>query len=259
MNQAISQQAPTPTVAQPYQLDAAIQTRVDSLQLAQTVQHVTKYGYGIIDNPSSAEFNAQLRQAILEVADSKRSVNMLLGKHPIFAEVVMNSKILALAEVMCGKGALLSQLTCSVRGKGARVLPLHADQNWTPAPFPIHNQMATFCWACDEFTKDGGATMVIPATQQHRRHPDPDEVAAHEGAISVDCAPGSVVFWDGSVWHGNWPRNIEGERVVLHITFARMSLRQIENYRSLDEAWLADKPFEMRVILGREDHLASSA
>ena len=96
---------------------------------------------------------------------------MLLDKDPIFEEVVLNPKLLAIVEVMCGKGALLSQYTLSVRGKGARALPLHADQNWTPAPFPEANQIVTFCWACDEFSKAGGSTMVVPKTHVKKRHP----------------------------------------------------------------------------------------
>ena len=261
MSEAQSLQAPNSNseTGQPYELSDELQARVDMLDLNETVEHAKENGYGLIRNPSSLEFNDRLREAILEVADGRRSANLLLGKHPIFAEVVMNPKILAMAEVLCGKGPLLSQLTCSVRGKGARALPLHADQNWTPAPFPVHYQLATFCWACDEFTKAGGATMVIPGTDAHRRHPDPDEVAEHKGAIATACPAGSIVFWNGSVWHGNWPRTIEGERVVLHMTFGRMSLRQIENYRFLDAAWLKDKPYAMRIILGREDGLSVSA
>ena len=44
---------------------------------------------------------------------------------------------------------------CAFRPNGAAKLPLHADQNWLPAPFPVHNQLLTFCWACDEFTEAG--------------------------------------------------------------------------------------------------------
>jgi len=183
---------------------------------------------------------------------------MLLGQDPIFEEVLLNPKILAMAEIMCGKGAILSQLTSSVRGKGAGALMIHADQNWTPAPFPVHNQMATFCWACDDFTRDGGATRVIPGTHVHRRHPNPQEMAAAEGAIATECPAGSVAFWDGSIWHGNWKRTVPGRRVVVHMTYARMSLRPVENYGFLGEDWLKDKPYQMRVLLGREDFLESA-
>ena len=46
--------------------------------------------------------------------------------------------------------------------------------------------------------------------------------------------------------------------MVLHITFSRLALRTVENYDQLDEDWLKDKPYELRVILGREDFLGST-
>ena len=52
---------------------------------------------------------------------------MLLDRDPIFEEVVTNPRILALVEVMCGKGAMLSQLIASVRPKGPGSLALHSE------------------------------------------------------------------------------------------------------------------------------------
>ena len=242
---------------QPFDLSGELKAKVEALDLVETVEHVKDNGYGIIYDPAPVEFNQRLRETIVRIHAEKKGgvANMLLDKDPIFEEVVMNPKILALVEIMCGKGAMLSQLVCSVRHKGATALPLHADQNWMPAPFPVHNGLVTFCWACDEYTKAGGATKVIPKTHLHRRHPNAEEIAEFKGAIATECPAGSIPFWDGSVWHGNWPRTIEGERVVLHVTFSRLALRPVECYDYLDEDWLKDKPFEMRVMLGREDFL----
>ena len=68
----------------------------------------------------------------------------------------------------------------------------------------------------------------------------------------------SVTCWDGSVWHGNYPRQIDGARVVLHIPFSRLALRPVANYDFLDEALLEHQPEELRILLGREDFLGSS-
>ena len=115
-----------------------------------------------MDAGVSEEFNLRLRETCIRLAQEtdgpeKGSVaSLLLGRDPIFEEVVLNPKILALVEVMCGKGALFSQLIASVRPKGASEIRLHADQNWIPTPFPVHNQLFTLCWPCDEFTKEAG-------------------------------------------------------------------------------------------------------
>lgn len=246
-------QTPVPSEVpkQVFQVSDELRSRIERLGLLETVQHARENGFSYIRDPEPMEFNDRLREVVLKFSEAKRGTNMLLDKDPIFEEVVLNPKLQTIVELMVGEGALLSQFTLSVRGKGARALPLHADQNWTPAPFPGHNQLVTFCWACDEFTKAGGATMVVPKTHLNRRHPAPREVKQAQGAIAIECPAGSVPFWDGSVWHGNWPRTIEGKRVVLHITFTRAYLRQLENYRYLDDAWFQDRPPEIRVMLGR--------
>ena len=188
---------------------------------------------------------------------------MLLGKDPIFEEVVLNPKILAIVEILCGKGAMISQVAGSIKHKSKpdqpRIGGLHADQNWTPAPFPVHNQLVTFCWACDEYTAEAGSTRVIPKSHLLRRHPNAQEVADEPGIVATECPAGSIVFWDGATWHsGGGLRTIEGERVVLHVTYSRLALRPVESYDFLGEDWLKDKPYQMRVLLGREDFLNTS-
>ena len=256
---------------QPFDISDELQARVDELDLGEAVEHVREHGYGYIHDAASPEFVARLRETIVRIVRRESSyllganvplVNMLLPKDPVFEEVVLNPKLLAIAEILCGQGALLSQVAATLKekatqpgdGKGG----LHADQNWTPAPFPVHNQLVTFCWACDEFTEAAGSTRVVPGSHRERRHPNEQEVAEEPGVVATECPAGSIVFWDGSTWHsGGAPRTVEGERVVLHITYGRMALRPVESYDFLDEDWLEGKPYEMRVLLGREDFLAT--
>ena len=57
-------------------------------------------------------------------------------------------QLYTLMECLLGRGMLLSQLIGSIRGPGAQALPMHADNNWVPAPFPERDVMLTGCWAC---------------------------------------------------------------------------------------------------------------
>ncbi len=249
---------------QPFELSDELNEHVTALMLQPHLDQIRDEGYTIIPNIASDEFNARLRETCMRLAQETeapakgRSASLLLGRDPIFDEVVLNSKIVAMVEVMCGQGALLSQLIASVRPNGAPELNLHCDQNWTPAPFPVHNQLFTMCWAMDEFTRDGGCTKVVPGSHVHARHPSKQEVEAQEGAIPLECGASSICCWNGSIWHGNYPRQIDGDRVVLHITFSRLALRTVENYDHLDEEWLKDKSYQLRVMLGREDFLGST-
>lgn len=241
----------------PFSLSTRLAVRVRKLGLEQAVRDVSKNGFGHIHELAPVDFTDQLRETVRRIASAQPDgrANMLLDKDPIFEEVVLNPKILALAEVMCGRGALLSQLVGCVIKQNPPVADLHVTQNRLPAPFPEHNQMVTFCWACDEQTKEAGAIKVVPGSQHHRRPPSSDEVTAQQDVEAVTCAAGSVTFFDGSLWHSRWPRTLEGEQVLLYITFCRLALRPQESYDYLDADWSKEKPFALRVLLGREDGL----
>ena len=249
---------------QPFELGDDLAKQVAELGLQANLDQLRDDGYTVVRDIATPEFTARLRETCIELAKethgpaSGYSASLLLGRAPIFEDVVLNPKIQALVEVMCGQGAMLSQLIASIRPKGAPALPLHADQNWFPAPFPVHNQLFTMCWAMDEFTEAGGSTKVIPRSHFAKRHPSEDEIRQAAGAIPVECVANSIACWDGSIWHGNYPRSLDGERVVLHITFSRLALRTVENYDHLDAAWLEGKPEAMRILLGREDFLGST-
>ncbi|SVD24884.1 uncharacterized protein METZ01_LOCUS377738, partial [marine metagenome] len=251
----------TLSTVQPFNFSKEFSKKLKDLDLLKTVDHIKEHGYAVMDAGVTEGFNKKLRKTCIRLAQETEgpakgyAAAILLGRDPIYEEVVLNPRIQAMVEVMCGKGALLSQLIASVRPKGAPEIGLHADQNWTPAPFPVHNQLLTLCWACDEYTKEGGCTKVIPNSHLKRRHPLPKEITKQEGAIPVECPPGSLAMWDGSIWHSNYPRNIEGDRVVIHITFSRLALRTVESYDHLDEKWLKGKPKELATMLGRDDFL----
>ena len=257
--QQVPRQESSDVTQQAFDLSDELRSRVQQLGLLETVQHAQENGFGYVRDLAPVEFNDRLREVALKIFEAKRGTNMLLDKDPIFEEVVLNPKILAIVEILCGQGALLSEVVGCVIDQDTPVTDLHVTQNQLPAPFAEHNQMVTFCWACDEQNKAAGATEVVAGSQRQRRPPTTEEITDQQGAEAIDCAAGSVTFCDGSVWHSRWPRTIEGEQVVLYVTFCRLALRPLESYEHLDADWLAGKPFALRVLLGREDGMDTSA
>ena len=228
---------------------------IESLGLEENCRQLAMEGWTVIPDAASPEFNERLRTAILETCP--RGGNMLLAKDAVFAEAILNQKLLALAEYSVGRGFLISQVAASVRGKGAGEIGLHADHNWLPAPFPAHNMLLTACWACDDYTVDNGCTFVIPGSQALRRHPDDGEIREKRGALPIECPAGSVAIWDGNIWHSNFPRNTDGERVVCHITYTRLMMRQVEDYSAQADELIATWGDRMAQMLGRDDMLFS--
>jgi hypothetical protein len=241
----------------PYGLSEQLEARVRALGMQSNLSDMEKDGYTVIRDVAPLAVTDGIREAILRLVHETQgpqrgyTAALLLGRDPVFDTAVLNPKLMALVEYMCGQGALLSQLIGSVRPQGRGFLGIHADQNWFPAPFPEHNQLLTACWVCDEFSEAHGATKVIPGSQRNRRHPSPEEAAAAAGAIPIVCPRGSIAVWDGSVWHGNYPRALPGERVVLHLTYSRLALRPLESYDHLAQDFLERNPPEMATLLGR--------
>ena len=161
-----------------------------------------------------------------------------------------------MAEYSVGRGFLISQIAASVRPKGSNAIGLHADHNWLPAPFPAHNMLLTACWACDEFTKENGSTLVIPGSHTLRRHPSAKESAEKRVAIAIECPPGSVAMWNGNIWHGNWARITDGARVVCHITYTRLMMRPVEDYGAHADTLIDKHGDVMAQLLGKRDFLA---
>jgi hypothetical protein len=245
--------------ADPYAVPEDLAPRIDELGLRGNVRDLVDNGYTIIQDPAAHALTDRVREAILRLAEKTedgplkaRNAGLLLGRDPVFAEAVLVPRLLALAEFLVGRGLKLSQLLGSVRKQGPSQLGLHADNSWFPEPFPPWEMMCTACWVTDDFTRESGATLIIPGTHKHRRHPPRDIRKTLEGAVPIVAPKGSLCLWDGSVWHGNYPRELPGERVVLHMTYGRIGLETVEDYRHLDDAWLADKPPEMAGLLGRK-------
>ena len=134
---------------------------------------------------------------------------------------------------------------------------MHADHNWLPAPFPAHNMLLTACWACDEYTEAGGSTLIIPGTNRQRRHPDADEIRDLSEAVAIECPTGAIALWDGNLWHSNYPRTLDGERVVCHITYTRLMMRPVEDYGTHADSLIDRYGEPMARMLGREDMLFS--
>lgn len=240
----------------PYEVSGALRPRVDQLDLWSCIADLRDQGYTVVKDVAPPALLAELREVIHRFADQSEgtakgvTAAMLLGRHPIVDRVVTLPKILAVAEASVGMGFRAGQIKGSIKRQGDPALFMHADQSWVPAPFPEHNLFLTFCIPCEGMTEAGGATRVVPGSQRLRRHPRRDEI---EGPVTipVEAERGSVVAWDGSVWHGNGPRTIPGTRTVLHATFQRLYTQPIEDYTHLlgDEEYVASaSPALLRLI-----------
>lgn len=248
---------PLDVAKDPYAVPEDLQARVDGLGLRQNVRDLVDNGYTVIQDPEAQEIADEVRDAIIRVVPARPEEKAptrftILGEDPVFAKAITVPRLLVLVEFLLGRGAQFSQLSGSRRRQGPGSLLLHADNSWFPSPFPEWEISCTACFVTDEFTEESGATMVIPGTHKLKTHPPKEQRRSPQGAVPIVAPKGSICLWDGSVWHGNYPRQLPGERVVLHMTYTRIGMHPIENYDHLDDAWFEGKDPALPALLGRD-------
>ena len=245
----------TETVA-PGEISDELAPRIRELGLERNCEELWEQGYTVIEDATPSEYWQELRKTILKAGYPGALGSTLMGKYPNIAEAAVNPKMMALAEFSVGAGFILSNVASSIRRKGDRNIGLHCDQVWHPVPFPDSNLFLTACWACDDFTLESGATTVVPGSASFRRPPNMEEVATIK-RIPIECKAGSIAVWDGRTWHDNAERTIDGDRAVLHVSYTRLAMRQMEVYsRSVQDRLIEQFGEPMAQLMGRYDFLA---
>ena len=245
----------TETVA-PGEISDELAPRIRELGLERNCEELWEQGYTVIEDAAPPEYWQELRKTILKAGYPGALGSTLMEKYLNVAEATINPKMMALAEFSVGAGFILSNVASSIRRKGDRNIGLHCDQVWHPVPFPDSNLFLTACWACDDFTLESGATTVVPGSASFRRPPNMEEVATIK-RIPIECKAGSIAVWDGRTWHDNAERTIDGDRAVLHVSYTRLAMRQMEVYsRSVQDRLIEQFGEPMAQLMGRYDFLA---
>ena len=133
-------------------------------------------------------------------------------------------------------------------GPGESSQILHRDRGvWGGyIPRKIETQFSTV-WAINDFTKENGATQVVPGSHKwHKdRQPLPEEIAYAE------MQAGSVFIYTGSVLHGGGTNNTDEPRLGVFLHYAPSWLRQEENqYLSCPPEVAKDFSPELRSLIG---------
>ena len=152
----------------------------------------------------------------------------LVARSPKCRDLIMNPQILAAADDFllpnCQRYQL--HLTQVIRIKpGQPKQPIHRDRwAWGKYLQGIEPQLNTI-WAVTDFTKENGATQVVPGSTSW-----PDDRQPGESEIGyAEMSAGSVLIYTGSVFHGGGANRSQSDRWGLNITYTLGWLRQEEN------------------------------
>ncbi|RKF16728.1 phytanoyl-CoA dioxygenase family protein [Roseovarius spongiae] len=134
-------------------------------------------------------------------------------------------------------------------GEGAQ--ELHRDDDFYPIRIPGVEFQISAMWALTEFTRENGATRVVPGSQDLR-----DIDAITEDEVTQAAMPaGSVLFYLGSAVHSGGQNNSDAPRTGLITTYSLGWLRQEENmYLSVPRERAERFPEHVRRLMGYQSH-----
>ena len=175
----------------------------------------------------------------------------LVARSPACRELVMDKLVNAATEVFlapfCDRYQLhLTQVIRIRPGQGAQVL--HRDRlAWGGYLQRSIEPQLNMIWAVTDFTKENGATRVVPGS-----HLWEDGRGAHEHEITyAEMKAGSVIIYTGSVIHSGGANVSAADRIGINITYSLGWLRQEENqYLSCPPEIAATLPPDLQRLIG---------
>lgn len=197
-------------------------------------------GYVILHNALQPEESIQLHselephfekraecQALFFGFKTKR-IEGLFSKSTVTQNMALHPHVLEVANYVLGANCdgIQINLTQGIRiNPGEKAQILHPDS----AMFPMANKPFEFqvnaIWAYSDFTKENGATQVVPGSHKwsEDRKPKPEEISYAE------MPAGSVLIYSTSLLHGGGANVTNAPRTGIAISYCLGWLRQSEN------------------------------
>ena len=178
----------------------------------------------------------------------------LYAKTRAIDEVSIDPVLLSIVEGVLGKSFQMSVAVAMCPGPGCDRQGLHQDDSHYPIPRPHPPLVANTLIALDDFSVENGATMLVPGSHKWERSLSPDEPT-----IQVEMKAGSLLVWDGALWHAGGANKTSNEiRRSVNLNFNVSWLRQQENlYLGVPRSVISEMPDLLQRLLGynRVNHL----
>lgn len=162
---------------------------------------------------------------LFEGTSTLRVYNLLVHG-PLFENVPVHENVLPIVERVLDKGCLVSSLSSITILPGETAQPIHADDMLIPLPRPHVPLVCNTMWALTDFNEDNGATRVIRGSHQAPTAPELGNCYESEPAV---MKRGSVLVFNGSLWHGGGANRTDTPRIGLAMNYCAGWMRQQEN------------------------------
>lgn len=143
-----------------------------------------------------------------------------------YEAIPVHPSVLPIVEGVLDGGCLVSSLSSISILPGEIAQPIHADDQLIPLPKPHVPTVCNTMWALTDFTAANGATRIIPGSHRADAHPN---YGQHYDSVAAEMPKGSVLVWNGSLWHGGGANTTRERRVGIAMNYCAGWVRQQEN------------------------------
>jgi len=133
--------------------------------------------------------------------------------------------VLPIVEGVLDPGCLISSLSSIAIDPGEIAQPIHADDMVIPLGKPHAPIVCNSMWALTDFTEANGATRLVPGSHLQG---NPEYGGVYE-TVPAEMPKGSVLVWDGSLWHGGGANRTAERRTGVAMNYCAGFIRQQEN------------------------------
>lgn len=216
-------------------------TALSEAALAKALGEIEDQGYTVLENVIGEDLLDELSAELLRIERDQgiapssndfeghktiRIYNLLAYGSP-FSKVPIHPALLPVVEGVLDDGCLISSISSISIGSSEKCQPIHADDQVIALVRPHAAVVCNSMWAVTDFTEANGATRIVP-----RSHKDPmwPEYGSQEiESIPAEMKRGSVLVWNGSLWHGGGANQTDEPRLGIAMNYCAGFIRQQEN------------------------------
>ena len=202
-------------------------------------------GYSVIENFFKESTLKELHKITSNIAKNELDTNNaylygengknqrvynLISKHKIFRDILDSIWLEKFLNVVFDRNTFhekygLSSLAAHIVPPGGEAQLLHLD-NAVPEPIPKWVMRFIIVIPLVDFTKENGPTAVVPKSHKLYRKPTPEDEASSKVTL-LTAKAGSLILWDGNLWHKSTQNNSNKKRSALIISYGASFFKEI--------------------------------
>jgi ectoine hydroxylase-related dioxygenase (phytanoyl-CoA dioxygenase family) len=213
---------------------------LDHARIQSYVDRIDRDGYAIVEHAIEPDFvealvaDLERLERELEIVpapnpfEGARTVRIynLLVHGKLYERIPVHEHVLPIVERILDPGCLVSSLSSIAICSDEAPQPIHADDQLIPLAKPHVPIVCNSMWALTDFTEENGATRIIPGS--HTRDHSP-EYFGHYDSVPAVMPKGSVMIYNGSLWHGGGANRTAARRIGVAMNYCAGYIRQQEN------------------------------